>query len=174
MHYLLLYPIHTTKWKNKKREERRVFFKPLNPLSCIYLYLHIIALRWRISSVQTALAQWITHPKMCRSTPYYIADRITSASVISLSNKLIYILYFFYRYLHFYQTFTIHFLHFTSFFPSFFIPSFPHLFYRPFYLKVRLFFSEPIYKYTDVPIYVFLFFAKPKKIKLGYVGYLLI
>ena len=95
--------------KDTRRKRGRVFFKPLNLLSCNYLYLHIIALRWRISSVQTALAQWITHPKMCRSTPYYISDCVTSTSVIAISDKLIHVFYFVCRYLQVYQTFTIHF-----------------------------------------------------------------
>ena len=112
-----------------RRTRGRVFFTPLNSLSCIYLYSHIIALHWQISSVQTALAQWITHPKMCRSTPYYISDCVTSTSVIAISDKLIHVFDFVCRYLHFYQTFTVHFFHNTSFFSSFFIPSSPIFFF---------------------------------------------
>lgn len=88
---------------------------PTSSLVSIYLYSHIIALRRQISSVQAALAQWITHPEIHRSTLYYISDCVTSTSVISISDKLIHIFYFVCRYLQVHQTFTIHFFYFTSF-----------------------------------------------------------
>ncbi len=140
-------PQSVAKKKNKRRKRGRVFFKPLNLLSCIYLYSHILALCRQISSIRTALAQWITHPKIHRSTLYYISDCVTSALIIAISNKLIYIFDFFCRYLHVYQTFTIHFST-SPLFSSFFIASSS----PPFYLKVHLFFNEPVYKYAGIPI----------------------